>query len=439
MQYYSSLSNDNLAEALRYASHGYKVYPVWGIQDGKCLCGGINGCRPGKHPCGRLVPHGEKEATTDPDTIRRWFKGSGVNVGISIDGFVVLDFDKKHGGMETLTDWECRFGAMPRTPTVASGGGGRHFYFARPNVPLNPKPARGVDCLWGNGGGLISPPSLHECGGRYSWLVPLETPVAEMPTRLVEIIRLASAPQPKPTKAFAFNPMKGVVASGQTFADLGRFPPGSRYEPVKKTIGSMLGNGYTREQILEDGLAWADRQEPPYSADELREKVRWCASKQGVKITDLEYPQNEPLHKNEAVEPTAIRFSPFAPDAGEKDNPPTPVQPIHGKAYHGLLGEMLRAVEGEMEANPPGALLGWMTLLGNVIGRGAYFVVRGRHHHPALYLANVGGTGDGKEDTWDVIIYPFAQVEAEWVASRIMGVGSGEGLIEQVGDVPHGA
>ena len=235
---------------------------------------------------------------------------------------MVLDFDKKHGGMETLTDWECRFGAMPRTPIVASGGGGRHFYFARPNVPLNPKPARGVDCLWGNGGGLISPPSLHECGGRYSWLVPLETPVAEMPTRLVEIIRLASAPQPKPTKAFAFNPMKGVVASGQTFADLGRFPPGSRYEPVKKTIGSMLGNGYTREQILEDGLAWADRQEPPYSADELREKVRWCASKQGVKITDLEYPQNEPLHKNEAVEPTAIRFSPFAPDAGEKDNPP---------------------------------------------------------------------------------------------------------------------
>jgi hypothetical protein len=42
-----------------------------------------------------------------------------VNVGVSIGGFVVLDFDKKHGGMDTLADWERRFGAMPLTPGPA--------------------------------------------------------------------------------------------------------------------------------------------------------------------------------------------------------------------------------------------------------------------------------------------------------------------------------
>ena len=93
MQYSSSSSNQNQVEALRYASLGYKVYPVWGIQDGKCLCGGMEGCRPGKHPWGAVVPHGEKQATTDANTIRHWFRGGGVNVGISIDDFCVLDPD----------------------------------------------------------------------------------------------------------------------------------------------------------------------------------------------------------------------------------------------------------------------------------------------------------------------------------------------------------
>jgi hypothetical protein len=128
-KYNSSLIPNNQAEALRYASVGYKVFPVWGIKEGRCLCGGIDDCHPGKHPYGKAVPHGAKDATTDADTIRKWFKGEGVNVGISIDGFWVLDVDKRHGGMETLAAWERQYGAMPITPTVQSGGGGWHFYF----------------------------------------------------------------------------------------------------------------------------------------------------------------------------------------------------------------------------------------------------------------------------------------------------------------------
>lgn len=114
----------NQAEALRLAALGFAVYPVWGIgADGKCLCGGMAGCHPGKHPWGAAVPHGEKDASTDADVIRQWFRGSAVNVGVSISGFVVLDADRRHGGMETLAAWEQEHGAMPLTPTVATGGG----------------------------------------------------------------------------------------------------------------------------------------------------------------------------------------------------------------------------------------------------------------------------------------------------------------------------
>jgi hypothetical protein len=320
---YSENGNENLVQALRYVSLGYKVYPVWGIKNGKCLCGGLKGCRPGKHPYGKAVPHGEKDATTEENIIRQWFKGSAVNIGVSIDGFVVLDFDEKHGGMKTLAEWERLHGPMPITPAVKSGGRGRHFYFKHPGVPLNEKPARGVDCLWGNGGGLIMPPSLHQSGDRYEWLVPPETPLAEMPPWLVEIIAekpsaaLSYAVAVRSTEsvghsttANGFDPMSGVVDAVPIFDDLGMLPAGCRNAEVNRIVGSMLGNGFTPEQVYESGLRWAERQSPPYSTDDLLAKIRAFGSKQQVSITEMKYPQNAPLHEGEKHSPFA--GSPFA-------------------------------------------------------------------------------------------------------------------------------
>jgi hypothetical protein len=293
MQYSRITVGENLAEALRYVSHGYKVYPVWGVKDGKCLCGGLKGCRPGKHPWGRVVPHGEKDATTDKALVRQWFKGAAVNVGISVSGFYVVDFDPKNGGMETLTEWEQKHGNMPTTPTVRSGSGGQHYYFLPVEEKHNPKPGKGVDFLVG--GGVIAPPSLHPSGNRYEWIVPPETPLARLPGWLEA---LCVQPDDKVLVEQPFDPMQGKVAAGETFADLGMFPKGCRNDAVKRTIGSMLAHGFTPEQVLEEGLRWAERQEPPYSENHLREKVRFFAAKQKqrVEIVELKFPQAAPLH-----------------------------------------------------------------------------------------------------------------------------------------------
>jgi len=100
------------------------------------LCEGMPNCRPGKHPYGKFAPNGSKDATTDANIIRPWFKGRLVNVGIAIDGFCVLDPDKRHGGMETLAEWEQQYGALPLTPTVQTGGGGRHYYVSVRPIPF---------------------------------------------------------------------------------------------------------------------------------------------------------------------------------------------------------------------------------------------------------------------------------------------------------------
>src|SRR5581483_2971169 len=85
----TSATNPSLDSALAYAGLNYRVFPVWGVRDGKCLCNGKPNCRPGKHPWGVMVPHGEKDATTDSALIAEWFPTPAVNVGISISGFHV--------------------------------------------------------------------------------------------------------------------------------------------------------------------------------------------------------------------------------------------------------------------------------------------------------------------------------------------------------------
>jgi len=436
MLFSSITGGENLAQALRYASLGYKVYPVWGIKDGRCLCDGVKDCRPGKHPWGRAVPHGEKNATLDADAIRRWFKTPAVNVGVSIDGFVVLDFDEKHGGMDTLAEWERKHGSMPKTPTVKSGGGGRHFYFKHPGVSLNPNPAQGVDCLWGNGGGLIMPPSLHELGGRYEWLVPLETPLADMPPWLVEIV--AEKKQPTTSQAApldAFDPMDGFVDAVPTFADLGMLPAHRRNDPVNRTIGRLLYAGYTPEQIVEDGLAWAARQEPPYSADDLREKVRWATAKHKVEIADLEYPQTTPLHLGESYSPFAVspvRQSP--PATPEVEATPTPIQRIDGEHYYGLLGDFVKAVEPFTEADPLGILACLLVGVGNALGRGVHHRI-GRRHGTNLFVLLTGATSDRKGTCWDVAESLLSLAVPDWECGCVeSGFGSGQGVVYRIRD-----
>src|SRR6516225_3442672 len=61
--------------ALEYARAGFRVLPVHTIRNGACSCGGMKGCKPGKHPIANLVRHGSKDATTDEATIRAlWSK-----------------------------------------------------------------------------------------------------------------------------------------------------------------------------------------------------------------------------------------------------------------------------------------------------------------------------------------------------------------------------
>jgi len=170
-----SCKDEFLNTALSYASRGWPVFP----------------CRPrGKEP---LTDHGFKDATTDVETIRAWWqKWPNANVAIPTGQatFVVLDVDVRAGGDDALRDLIARYGPLPDTPTVITGGGGTHYYFKPPATPLRcSRLADGLE-IKADGGYVVAPPSVHPSGRAYAWELSShyeDVPLADLPAWLLEL------------------------------------------------------------------------------------------------------------------------------------------------------------------------------------------------------------------------------------------------------------
>lgn len=140
----------------------------------------------GKEPNGKLAPNGVHDATLNEITIREWWKAyPDANVGLPCgQGFFVLDVDPRNNGDETLGALEREHGKLPQTPCAVTGSGGRHILFALVDgVKLKGSLGEGLD-VKGIGGYVVAAPSIHPCGGAYTWEAsahPLEVPIAEAP------------------------------------------------------------------------------------------------------------------------------------------------------------------------------------------------------------------------------------------------------------------
>jgi len=187
-----------LETALAYAARGWQVLPLHTIQlGGGCSCGKLTCDRnAGKHPIAQLVPHGLTEATSDVDTIRRWWTAApSANIGIRtgrVSGIVAIDVDVAHHighfGDETWRALEELHGKVPATVEAITGSGGRHILFAYPEdaeLLLSKSNALGphVDSR-ADGGYIVVAPSLHRSGSEYTWEAsshPDDTELAPLP------------------------------------------------------------------------------------------------------------------------------------------------------------------------------------------------------------------------------------------------------------------
>ena len=162
--------------ALDYLNRGWSVIPVR---------------ERGKRPAVRWKAYQNK--CVSKKTLGDWFgRSPDYNVAIvtgALSGLVVLDVDPRHGGKDSLRELEREHGPLPKTMESITGGGGRHVYFSHPGgeVPNRTNIRPGID-MRGDGGCIVSPPSVHPSGKRYRWKkgrAPGEVKLAPLPDWLL--------------------------------------------------------------------------------------------------------------------------------------------------------------------------------------------------------------------------------------------------------------
>lgn len=162
------MSAEMLAAALELADLGFPVLPVHGVgEGGRCACGRMDCASPGKHP---RTKHGHKDASRDRERIAAWWRAcESANIGVRTgEGYVVVDFDPRNGGIESHRRLVERHGPFPDTLTSQTGGSGLQFFYLGDDLPSRNGLYAGVD-FKGSGGFVVAPPSMHRSGRAYRW------------------------------------------------------------------------------------------------------------------------------------------------------------------------------------------------------------------------------------------------------------------------------
>ncbi len=138
-----------------------------------------------------------------------------------------------------------------------------------------------------------------------------------------------------------------------------------------------------------------------------------------------------------APPPNAHHPSPAPVSARETWIPPVmPWPTINDDAYHGLAGEIVRAIEPQTEADPVAVLVQFLALAGNCIGTGPYFTIENDRHHLNLFVATVGNSAGSRKGTaYGRAQQPFEAIDEQWVRTCIEGgLSSAEGMLWRVRD-----
>jgi hypothetical protein len=254
-----------LAEVL-----GWPVFPCWWAEDGRCACGEAE-CSEGKHPLGKLVPNGLLNASADPAVIRRWWEACPeANVAVRTgESCWVLDLD----GLDGIRAFNQRAQAypdLPETPSVLTGGGGRHLYFSPdPRVKNGSKLAGAPIDVRGTGGYVLVPPSDH-VKGCYRW---------ERPATKYEL---------EPAPGWVLDLVLGSTGNGKSAftmgedGDLATHPgaqKGRRNDTLCRLVGGYLKAQGVTEELFRLAEAWGGRCKPPLDEKQIRKTVMALAEK----------------------------------------------------------------------------------------------------------------------------------------------------------------
>jgi hypothetical protein len=255
----------------------------------------VHPCRPGdKIP---LLKDWPARATTDPDTIKEWWRQwPDVNVAVATgpeSGIAVLDVDGPEGE-RSLADLERQYSPLPDAYPMQWTGGGRGGWQAFFAYPAGRKVGNSAGRLGpkldtrGDRGFVLVPPSrtsyAYAWGAERSiWHVPLPP----MPAWMVDLLDPPEQPHnpwtpPNPTRgsAYAAAALKGALSRVATAAN------GQRNDQLNASAHSLFGlvaTGELDREIVVRGLEQA-AVAAGLVGIEIGRTIRSAAKAQGVAL-----------------------------------------------------------------------------------------------------------------------------------------------------------
>ena len=168
-----------LQSALFYLKRGFSVIPI--DFDGR-----VGGKDSAKKPLLFSTDRYLDAPPTEEEVRSWWAQWPWAAIGIPtgrVGGITVID-------SEAEADLELFGLERIETPTAKSGRGGKHYYFKyEPDIGNRVKFAPFYD-IRNDRGYIIAPPSSHESGGKYEWIVPLgSVELAPFPDNVKQIAK----------------------------------------------------------------------------------------------------------------------------------------------------------------------------------------------------------------------------------------------------------
>lgn len=198
-----------------YAEHGVAIFPV----APRDKLPALPKCAQIEHAhlpadCGGGDGHGFHDATTDTDTIGRWWTDRpDANIGIALgaNDVFVLDVDGP-AGRAALDELEQTYTPLPETYQVVTGrseGSGRHHIFRQPAEGPRVRNRKVADHLEtrGDGGYVVAPPSVHPSGRPYMAIGRWDG-IADAPAWLIGIATHEPQASPAPPAAATSDPAR---------------------------------------------------------------------------------------------------------------------------------------------------------------------------------------------------------------------------------------
>ncbi len=308
--------------AAQYAANGYRVFPL--------------------EPRGKTprTEHGVKDATTDAETVARWWRAMpDANIGIATgQGLLVLDIDGADGAA-SLAELEDLFGPLPKTPTQKTGKG-RHYLF-KVDGPVKNSASRigkGIDTR-GDGGYIVGGPSIHPNGDAYAWdpdARPPKLDAAPCPAWILDALRpkiseRASVQAEPPAEADRDTLSRYAnSALDQEFANVSGAGKGTRNRTLNAaafSLGQLVGAGLLPEPLVISTLQTA-AQNCGYLAEEGPQHVdRIIASGLAAGIAKPRVVELKPKMVRAVPKEAAPRREPVRQASGSPD--PDTARTVH--------------------------------------------------------------------------------------------------------------